>query len=56
MNNKIDVDYLISETEKVTDKMKQKKWDGITPNAVKEFIHILIINYYKENSVPKEEK
>ena len=50
MNNKIDVDYLISETEKF------KKWAGITPNAVKEFMHILIIKYYKENSIPKEEK
>lgn len=56
MNDKIDVDWLINETEKIVDKMKQKKWCGITPNAVKELIYVLIIKYYRENSQPKEEK
>lgn len=56
LNDKIDVDWLINETEKIVDKMKQKKWYGITLNAVKELIYVLIIKYYQENSQPKEEK
>ena len=56
MNDKIDVDWLINKTEKIVDKMKQKKWCGITLNAVKELIYVLIIEYYQENSQPKEEK
>lgn len=56
MNNKIDVDWILDKTNKLSDAIRKRGYTAISINSFENIIKTFIIKYYQENSVPKEEK
>lgn len=56
MNNKIDVDWLLDKSNKLSDTIRKRGYTAISIDSFESIIKTFIIKYYQENSVPKEEK